>query len=196
MVERVRNDIADGVRWRCRRCKTSKSIRDGSFFSKSKLSLQKWLILIFWWSQDYPVTDAKTTAEVDIGTAVDVYRWLREVCSTKLLGMTIQLGGPGVVVQIDESLFRHKPKVQARMCNYRVDTTKKIHRILSYSTTEDEQVHKRCGCLVWWTHRTHQHLDTWKLFNGETLPHFFPSFRLIQHQEPSSTQMIGGHTVE
>ena len=73
MVERVRNDVSDGVRWRFTTCKTSTSIRDGSFFSKSKLPLQKWLILIFWWAQEYPVTDAKEGAEVDIGTAVDVY---------------------------------------------------------------------------------------------------------------------------
>lgn len=111
MVESVRNDISDGFRWRCRTCKTCKSIRDGSFFAKSKLSLQKWLILLFWWSQEYPVTDAKAATEVDVGTAVDVYRWLREVCTTKLLGMTIKLGGPGIIVQIDESQFRHKPKV-------------------------------------------------------------------------------------
>ena len=77
--------------------------------AESKLTLQKWLILIFWWSQDYPVTDAKSVAEVDEGTAIDVYRWLREICSTKLLQTTITLGGPGVVVQVDESLFRHKP---------------------------------------------------------------------------------------
>ena len=111
MVERQRSDISDGYRWRCQRCKTSKSIRDGSFFAKSKLSLQKWLILIFWWSQQYPVKDAQRVAEVDKGTAIDVYRWLREICTTKLLPMPMILGGPGVVVQIDESLFRHKPKV-------------------------------------------------------------------------------------
>ena len=111
MVERVRNDVCDGIRWRCTTCKTSTSIREGSFFYTSKLPLQKWLILIFWWAQEYPVTDAEKAAEVDAGTAVDVYRWLREVCSTKLLGMSITLGGPGVVVQVDKSLFRHKPKV-------------------------------------------------------------------------------------
>ena len=32
-------------------------------------------------------------------------------CTTKLPPMPMILGGPGVVVQIDESLFRHKPKV-------------------------------------------------------------------------------------
>ena len=50
-------------------------------------------------------------ADVDRRTAIDIYQWLREVCSTKLLSSPIVLGGPGVVVQIDESLFQHKPKV-------------------------------------------------------------------------------------
>ena len=59
----------------------------------------------------YPVTDAYEEASVDKGTAIDVYRWLREVCSSKLLQTPIVLGGPCVIVQIDESLFHHKPKV-------------------------------------------------------------------------------------
>ena len=49
--------------------------------------------------------------EVDEGSAIDVYRWLREVCSTKLLQTPMVLGGPGVVVEINESHFHHKPKV-------------------------------------------------------------------------------------
>ena len=57
------------------------------------------------------MTDAAEEAKVDPGTAVDAYQWLREVCSTKLPQNRIQLGGNGVVVQVDESLFRHKPKV-------------------------------------------------------------------------------------
>ena len=36
--------------------------------------------------------------------AVCIYRRLCEVCSTKLLQAPILLGGPGGVVQIDESL--------------------------------------------------------------------------------------------
>ena len=43
-----------------------------------------------------------------------MYQWLREVCSTRLLqDPPIVLGGQGAVLQIDESLFRHKPKVTA-----------------------------------------------------------------------------------
>ena len=58
-----------------------------------------------------PVTTACKEAEVAIMTAIDVYQWLREVCSTKLLATPIKLGGPGAVIQADESLFYHKPKV-------------------------------------------------------------------------------------
>ena len=90
MVQRVRNDVSDGVNWRCTVCKGRKCIRDNSF-SKSKLSFQKWLVLIFWWSRQFPVTSAASTAEVDVGTAVDVYRWLIEVCTTKLLQIPVIL---------------------------------------------------------------------------------------------------------
>ena len=111
MTEKSRNDVSDGVSWWCRRCKGRKTIREGSFFSKSRLSLQQWLLLIYWWARQYPVTDAAKETNVDKGTACDVYRWLREVCSTRLLRTRIVLGGPGVIVQIDESLYCHKPKV-------------------------------------------------------------------------------------
>ena len=60
---------------------------------------------------DKPVTDAAEEAKVSRETAINVYLWLREICSTKLLATPIVLGGPGKTVQIDESLFRHKPKV-------------------------------------------------------------------------------------
>ena len=106
-----RLDISDGRSWWCPRCKGRKSIREGSFFSKSHLTLQKWLVLIYFWVREYPVTDATEEAEVHKGTAIDVYQWLREVCSTALVNTHIVLGGTGTIVEIDESLFRHKPKV-------------------------------------------------------------------------------------
>ena len=102
---------SDDVSWYCTSCKTTKSIRHGSFFSKSKLTLQKWMIAMLWWSREYLVIEMSREAEITEGTAYEIYQWLCEVCSTNLLGTQIVLGGPGIVVEIDESLFKHKPKV-------------------------------------------------------------------------------------
>ena len=88
------------------------SVREGSFFTKLRLTLQQWLLLLHWWMQEYPSGDAAEEAKVNVDTSGAVYQWLREVCSTKLLATPIKLGGVGTVVQIDESLFRHKPKVR------------------------------------------------------------------------------------
>ena len=62
------------------------------------------------------MTDAAHEADVTEATACAVYQWLREVCTTRLLQTPIRLGGPGTIVQIDESLMNHKPKV--KIINY------------------------------------------------------------------------------
>jgi len=101
MTQRQKLDISNGFIFRCGSCQTTKSLRTGSFFSKSKPSSNGW------WVREYPVTDAAEEAKVGRDTAIDVYQYFRELCPTKL----IQLGSPGKVIQIHESLFRHKPKV-------------------------------------------------------------------------------------
>ena len=64
------------------------------------------MIIMYWWARQYPVSDSKDEAEVDEHTAIDVYQWLREVCTTRLLqDPPIMLGGQGITVQIDESLI-------------------------------------------------------------------------------------------
>ena len=46
-------------------------------------------------------------------SAIDAYGWFRGVCSQRLINDgPPQLGGNGVIVQVDESSFSHKPKVQ------------------------------------------------------------------------------------
>ena len=69
-----RRDETDGLVWRCPQCKTTKSIREGSFFTKSRLSLQKWLILLLYWVREFPVKDVGQDAKVHKNTACDVYR--------------------------------------------------------------------------------------------------------------------------
>ena len=47
-------------------------LRDGSFFSKSKLTLQKWMLAIPWWSREYPVTDMAMEVEITERSACDI----------------------------------------------------------------------------------------------------------------------------
>lgn len=50
LISKDRTDI-DGVRFRCGNCRKTKSIRDGSFFTKSHLGLKVILMIIFCWSK-------------------------------------------------------------------------------------------------------------------------------------------------
>ena len=43
-------------------------------------------------------------------TIIDAFACLREICGRYLQENPIQLGGPGIIVQVDESQFSHKPK--------------------------------------------------------------------------------------
>ena len=109
---------------------------------------------MYFWAREYPVSDAAEEAEVQQKTAIDIYQWIREVCSTRLLtsGHTV-LGGPGAVVEIDESLFRHKPKVIQLSIDpkcYSYTTA-----ISNYRIIEEELPLGRCGCLVWSTPPNH-----------------------------------------
>ena len=64
------------------------------------------------WIREYPVCKAAEEAKTSEVTAIQSYQYLRDVCSWRLLNVDspLLLSGPGIVIQIDESLFRHKPK--------------------------------------------------------------------------------------
>ena len=80
-------------------------------YSAFTFPLKKWLVLLHYWVREFPVTTATLDAETHKGSAINAYQWFREICSTALLNTPIILGGTGKIVEIDESLFRHKPKV-------------------------------------------------------------------------------------
>ena len=68
------------------------------------------------------------------------------MCSTKLLQTPIVLGGPGVVVQADESQFKHKP-IKDKVVYYEKSVW--FHVIVINSIIEVEVPDKTCGCLAW-----------------------------------------------
>ena len=98
----------DGIYWRClyRSCGKKISIRKGSWFEKSHLSLAKITKLTYYWVWKYP--EELVRHELKIGsshTAVDWFNFAREVCVDILEMNSEQIGGPGEIIEIDESKF-------------------------------------------------------------------------------------------
>jgi hypothetical protein len=117
MVTRPLSSTSDGFGWwgtnqRCPKRHTYRTIRTGSFFEKSRVPLGKWLYIIYLQSHQTKVSTTVKQVEIGEKTVIQMYQYLRDVCTTKLLNTPIQLhvGSQDVVVQIDESLFNHKSK--------------------------------------------------------------------------------------
>ena len=117
-----------------------------SMFCKMGLfPLKQWIVLMYWWVRQYPDTDDTQDVEVEEKAAIQAYQYCRSICIRRLLNRDspLMLGGPEVVVQLDESLFRHKPKVsQVEQVN------KRSHTKIYYSTIVGMHQGMKCGCLA------------------------------------------------
>ncbi|KAK7477868.1 hypothetical protein BaRGS_00030864, partial [Batillaria attramentaria] len=79
------NGHTDGKRWRCPgRCNVTKTIRDGSWFEKSKISLPNNILLFYCWHMDLPQVQVSRELEVSTRTVVDWMNFIREVCEEDL----------------------------------------------------------------------------------------------------------------
>ena len=96
---------AENYRFRCPKCKHSQSIRKGSFFEESKLTIPQILSVIFCWAAKVAVKSAAAITGVHSRSVSQWYQYMREKCSESLLNCpNYTFGGAGVVVQIDESV--------------------------------------------------------------------------------------------
>ena len=98
----------DGFVWRCtkKECGYKISIRAGSWFENSHLTLQQVVKLTYYWV--YKTRQETVKRELKIScdeTVVDWYNFCREVCSEVIEKENVKVGGPGKVVEIDESKF-------------------------------------------------------------------------------------------
>ena len=103
MVLRNRN-VVDGLIWEypLRTCRKPRSIRAGSFFEDSKISLEQWLNIIYLWSIDV------SNKQLSLMTGISLHTIATTLA--KILHGNIKLGGRGKTVEIDESMFGHKRK--------------------------------------------------------------------------------------
>lgn len=94
----------------CTQFKTTRSIRSESIFYNSNLSFKKLLEILVRFSKEERISSLRKDITISKPSIINFYRKLRNCCERYFERNPVRLGGPGVVVQIDESLFCHKPK--------------------------------------------------------------------------------------
>ena len=117
MVWSARGGRTDGFQWRCGRpCQKRLTIRTGTFFERSHLSIRDILDIIFYWSYE-EFTFRKAVREMNLGehTFVDWRNYLRDICAEHLIRNPTVIGGVGITVQIDESVFVRRKANVGRM---------------------------------------------------------------------------------
>jgi len=104
----------DGKRWSCQHCNFRKSVRDGSFFSASHLTLQQTVLMVYCWSHDMPQYQISHEANIaDLNIITDWCNVMREECESWLERSAGKIGGldangEAIVVEIDETKYFHR----------------------------------------------------------------------------------------
>lgn len=105
MSFKKRVDTDDGFCWRCNRCGTRKSIRAGSFFEQCRAPLAILFKLIIHWVVQTKYTAIGSFLGTTRQSIGEFYQRIRFVVITEFIKSDLKLGGTGVIVEIDESLF-------------------------------------------------------------------------------------------
>ncbi|ESN93967.1 hypothetical protein HELRODRAFT_145149, partial [Helobdella robusta] len=95
----------DGVIRRCplHGCQKRTTIRKDSFFEKSHVQLSLLVRLIYYWAWSTPVKTACRELQLSTKTVIDWYNFCRDICIYKCVDQVVPIGGPGTIVEIDES---------------------------------------------------------------------------------------------
>lgn len=108
----------NGPIWRCnkRECRSKKGIRKNTWLENSKTSLDTVVHFIYCWANE--LTSIKFCAkELDMSqpTAVDWNNYLRDVCVWRIEQENAMIGGEGMIVEIDESLFVRRKNIAGKI---------------------------------------------------------------------------------
>nr|XP_022904005.1 uncharacterized protein LOC111416268 [Onthophagus taurus] len=116
LVLQHRSNAPDGYIWACngrvsfrkqkkRKCGKVVPFRKGTFFTNSKLEIWQILCFVYLWVEKAPLTLIAKITKMSLTTAVSWASFCREVLLDKYLLHPEKLGGPGSIVEIDESKF-------------------------------------------------------------------------------------------
>lgn len=104
------SSVTDGKLWRCSnsRCRSTRSIREASFFAKAHLEMSTMLMFMYLWSKDCSSKFIREELELSQPTAVDWNRFCRDIAVYHYEHEEVsneKIGGIGALVEIDESVF-------------------------------------------------------------------------------------------
>ena len=110
----VKNKIADGQIFQCRKCGKQRSIRTGSFFTKSKASLRWLLLTMYFFITGSSAVECTRHLKGGIcrETILQWYMYFREIYSLYLVNsnkIILGLSGP-TIIQMDECFMGSKRK--------------------------------------------------------------------------------------
>lgn len=116
MSERPANKT-DGVMFYCRKrnCRKAKSIRYNSFFEGAKLSLPDCMLFLHLWCKGYSEKLITEDFPFSNKTVVDWTRFCRDLCVHHFESEVTVIGGPGCIVEIDETLAVKRKYNRGRM---------------------------------------------------------------------------------
>ena len=97
-----------------KRHKAEISIRKGSWFEKSKMTLEEILKLMYWWCQDLDQAQIKHELGLAESTGVDWDSFCREVSEITLLESSERLGGEEKIVQIGKRKYHRGHHVEGQ----------------------------------------------------------------------------------
>ena len=78
----------------------------GSFFEKSHLKLSVIQLMYYWCRDNLKVTEIARELMINKNTVVDWLNFCRDICCHVMVQNYQPIGGPGTIVEIDESKFK------------------------------------------------------------------------------------------
>ena len=116
----LKNDSSygrDDFIWRCtkKECGYKVSVRAGSWFENSHLTLKEFVKLTYYWVHKTRQETARRWVRINCEeTVVDWYNFCREVCSEVIENENVKISGLGNVVELEESKFGKRKYHKAR----------------------------------------------------------------------------------
>jgi hypothetical protein len=98
-VQRLERAV-DGVCFRCARCKTTRSIRSGSFLEYFKMPLPTFAVVVFLLQAETLLKHIAELLDLSERAVIDCANLVREQFGKYLIDHGERLGGDGVVVQV------------------------------------------------------------------------------------------------